>query len=368
MKKIKDSTWYPYAAAACAAVVLYVFLMKLGVVWSAITTFIGYFKTVIFGCVLAYVMNPLARVYMKRPFGAVKSEKLRWTLSVVLSMISVVLLLIILMGLLVPQLVDSVSTLAANYDTYAESLEAWLRSLGFASTDITDMSVRVLASVSAWFAQNSSKLISSAAGVGKNLATWLIAFIISIYMLMAKESLKEGSGRLLRALMSPQRSGSVINFFARCDSILVSYIANSLIECVIVGVINAGFMALMGMQFSGLISVVVAITNLIPTFGPIIGGAMGAFILLLVNPIHALMFLGFTLVLQLVDGYIVKPKLFGSSLGVSGLFILIAVIVGGKMFGIVGMLLAIPAAAILTFVYKDYLLPWLETRANAEAA
>lgn len=368
MKRIRDSKWYSYAMAACVAVAFYVFLMKLGTIWSALSTFIGYFKTVIFGCILAYIMNPLAKAYMKRPFGRIRSEKLRWTFSVVLSMLSVLMLLVILVELLVPQLIDSITTLADNYDEYASSLEAWLGNLGFASEDLKKLSVKILNYVSVWFTKNTTAIISSAAGVGKGLATWAIAFILSIYMLLAKESLKEGSERLLKALMPAQKCRQLFSFLTRCDSILVSYIANSLIECMIVGVINAVFMSLMGMQFVGLISVVVAITNLIPTFGPIIGGAVGAFILLLVNPMHALIFILFTLLLQLVDGYIVKPKLFGSSLGISGLFILIAVIVGGKMFGIVGMLIAIPVAAILTFIYKDYLLPWLERRRKQKQA
>ena len=121
-------------------------------------------------------------------------------------------------------------------------------------------------------------------------------------------------------------------------------------------------MSVMGMQYVGMISVVIAVTNLIPTFGPIIGGLIGAFILLLVNPLHALIFIIFTLVLQTLDGYVIKPKLFGNSLGVSGLLILIAIIVGGKMFGVVGILLAIPFAAIIDFVYKDYLLSTLEKK------
>ena len=118
----------------------------------------------------------------------------------------------------------------------------------------------------------------------------------------------------------------------------------------------------MGMQYVGMISVVIAVTNLIPTFGPIIGGLIGAFILLLVDPWDALIFIIFTMILQTLDGYVIKPKLFGNSLGVSGLLILIAIIVGGKMFGVVGILLAIPFAAIIDFVYKDYLLSALEKK------
>ena len=122
-------------------------------------------------------------------------------------------------------------------------------------------------------------------------------------------------------------------------------------------------MACFKMNYIILISVTVAVTNLIPTFGPIIGGAIGAFILVLINPLHALYFLIITVVLQTIDGYVIKPRLFGGSLGVSGVWILLFVIVGGKLFGIAGMLLAIPCAAIVSFIYND----WKVVRAERQS-
>ena len=120
----------------------------------------------------------------------------------------------------------------------------------------------------------------------------------------------------------------------------------------------------MDMPYNILISVVVGITNLAPTFGPIVGGLIGAFILLLVNPWQALWFILFTLVLQTIDGYILKPKLFGNSFGVSSIWILITIIVGGRMFGVWGILLAIPFAAIADYFYRDVIWKKLEKRAK----
>jgi len=121
-------------------------------------------------------------------------------------------------------------------------------------------------------------------------------------------------------------------------------------------------MAITGMQYIALVSFVVAITNLAPTFGPLVGAVIGGFILLMVDPKSAVIFLIFTLFLQLCDGYLIKPKLFGSTLGVPGLLILIAIIVGGRIFGIIGILLAIPFAAICDHFYRENLLPALEQR------
>lgn len=166
----------------------------------------------------------------------------------------------------------------------------------------------------------------------------------------------------MNALMQEKRVSSITVFFSRCDTILIRYIVFTLFDAAIVGIVNALFMLIMNMQYVGLVSVVVAVTNMIPTFGPVIGAVIGAFVLLLVKPWYALAFLIFTLILQLCDGYVIKPKLFGNTLGVSGLLILIAVIVGGNMFGVAGILLAIPCAAILDFLYKDYFLLFFESK------
>ncbi len=367
--RFRDRKWYPGAVAACIGVAFYVLLTHLGVVAGAVGTFIGYFRAVIFGCILAYLINPLARWLEQKSLRGVRREAVRWPLSVFLALVAAFLLLALLLGMLIPQLAQSIATFAGNVETYAASLRDWLASSGLPLEDtplapdkFAELSENVTGQAMSFLKENLSRILGAAAGAGKSALTWGIALILSVYLLMAKSSVKAEGTRLLRALLREKRAEKLFEFFRRCDAILVSFVVDSLLESVIVGAANAVFMALCGMQYVGLISVVVALTNLIPTFGPIIGGVIGAFILLLVNPIHALIFIAFTLGLQFVDGYIIKPKLFGNALGVSGLLILIAVVVGGNMFGVLGVLLAIPGAAILSFIYRDYLLPALEKR------
>ena len=119
------------------------------------------------------------------------------------------------------------------------------------------------------------------------------------------------------------------------------------------------------MPYGVLVSVFVGLTNLLPTFGPIIGGAIGAFILLLANPGHMVWFLVFTVILQTIDGYIIKPHLFGDSHRVPPLWVLVSVIVGGRIFGVWGIMLAIPFAAITDFVFRDIL--WTKLTAQQAA-
>ena len=365
-KKLSDAKWFPYAVAACIAVVLYVTLTHLGVVFGAVKSFLGYFSAVFLACVIAYLMNPLAELYQNKLFKKIRNEKLRWTLSVVLAVASIVLFVVFLLSTLIPQLVDSVNMLLNNMDGYLESLQTLIKRWNLAETlnldEIVGQSGNVVEGIGTYLMENGNRILNYSAAAGKGIVKWVIAFILSVYLLMAKKSLKAGAERLFRAVIPDSHYDGFSAFVVRCDKILGRYVIYSLLDALIIGFANAIFMLCFRMQYLGLVSLVVAVTNLIPTFGPIIGGAIGGFILLLVNPLHALIFIIFTLILQFLDGYVIKPKLFGNSLGVSGLLIIISVIVGGNMFGIVGILLAIPFAAILDFIYEEEILPALEKR------
>lgn len=190
----------------------------------------------------------------------------------------------------------------------------------------------------------------------------VIASVVAIYILIDKLGVLSSFWQLIGTFLPEETVDGFMRFVHRCDKILMRYLGQSLLESLIVGAVNAVFMLVCGMQYVGLISVIVAVTNLIPNFGPLIGMVTGSFVLLLVNPLHAAVFLAFSILLQFVDGYILKPKLFSNSLGVSGLLILVAVIVLGNLFGVLGMLLSIPAAAILSFIYQDYFLSRQEMR------
>ena len=156
-------------------------------------------------------------------------------------------------------------------------------------------------------------------------------------------------------------------FFKRCYQILIRYVGGDLLDGFVIALINFLFMVIMGMPYPLLISFVVGMTNLCPTFGPIVGGLIGAFILVLVNPWYALWFLIFTLVLQTLDGYIIKPKLFGDTFGVPSVWILVMIIVGGRIFGFWGIMLAIPFTAMFAYIFETFIKNLIDKR-NEEAS
>ena len=368
--KLKDKPWYNNAVSLCVAVILYVALTHWSDVRGAVGTFFRYFSPVIGGAIIAYIVNPLSRFYGQTLFRGIKKERAKVFLSNLLAFVTVIFLLVFLLLMLIPQLFESVSTFAGNLDGYVESLHVMLNSLGVSAKELDldqfiSSSEALIETVTKYVKQNLSVILSTSMGVGKGAVQFFIAFLLSIYLLADKARLKAGARRLLTAALGGAKYEKLATVLRRCHSILNRYIVFNLLDSLIVGGANAIFMAIVGMPYVGLVSFVVAVTNLVPTFGPVIGGLIGGFVLLMVNPWHALAFLIFTAIIQTIDGYMLKPKLFGDSLGISGLWILVGVIVGGRAFGVVGILLAIPGVAILDFLHREYLLPWLEARHKA---
>ena len=366
-KRLREKPWYNNAVALCIAVILFVLLTHWGNVRESVGTFFRYFSPVILGAIIAYIVNPLAGLYGRTLFCWIKKEKAKTFLSNLLAILTVILFLVFLLLMLIPQLIESVATFAGNLDGYVASLHAMLDSLGVSSSALgldkfIDSSEALIETVTDFVKQNLSKILSASASVGKGAIQFLVGFLLSIYLLGDKSRLKNGGQRLLTAALGGAKYEKLAKVLRRCHSILNRYIVFNLLDSLIVGSANALFMAIVGMPYVGLVSFVVAVFNLLPTFGPVFGALIGGFVLLMVNPWHALAFLIFTAILQTIDGYILKPKLFGDSLGVSGLWILVGVIVGGRAFGVVGILLAIPAVAILDFLYREHFLPWLEAR------
>lgn len=368
MRNLKRRKWYPYAVAACIAVVLFVALTNLQAVLNALGAFIGFFKPLILGCIVAYIVNPLSVFMEKTVFKWVKKDKRRRSLSVMLTFLIVVAFLIFFVVSLIPQLITSVRTFLANADGYFDSVKAWMESKGFSPEKLgLDKIESVSETIMSMISDNSSAILKTTVNVGSGVMRWAIALILSLYLLLEKDTLRNGCARIIRAYSGEDRYGEITVFLSKCNLVFNHYIVYNIIDSLIIGAVNAIVMAIIGMQYVGLITFVVAVTNLIPTFGPLIGGVFGAFILLLVNPLHALIFLILTVVLQICDGYVIKPKLFGSSLGVSGLWILVGVLVGGNMFGIVGILISIPVVAIIDFLYRHYIVPELERRLKTPA-
>ena len=360
--------WVSYTIATCSAVVLYMILSNIDSISEGFSSFYSFLRPVVTGLIIAYVFNPVSKLFENHVFKKVKNEGTKWKLSVGFSILTILIAVVLLFVALIPQLVDSIVTFASNLGDYVDALQEILHEyeddnfLGLNIGSIANMGDKILGNFSTNFTSNMGNLVNTSANIGKSFFDLVLAFILAIYLLLDKNRLKSGISNFLRLVMKPERYDAAGDFIRRCNDIIIRYISFDIVDGIIVGIVNAVFMLIAGMPYAVLISVIVGVTNLAPTFGPIVGAVIGGFILVLVKPWYGLAFIIFTVILQTVDGYILKPKLFGESLGVSPLMILISIILGGRLFGVGGILLAIPFAAIIDFVYRDYCLKKLEEK------
>ncbi|WP_026509581.1 AI-2E family transporter [Butyrivibrio sp. LC3010] len=362
LKKCMNQKWFPYTVAACSAVIVYLALSHLGLLFNGLSILGKYFAPVITGLILAYVIHPLVAFFEKTILSGIKKNGIKRPLAILLAFLVILLFIAILMLALIPQLIDSISTFVTNINSYSTSLEELLtkfsNSARHFNIDLSGITSRIntfLSELAQKLPAALTQIINVSAGIGKGFFNFILGSILAIYFLAGQEKLVAGTTRLMKLYIKPAAYEKMGNFWSRSNDILKRYIAGDILDGLIVGIANWIFMMITGMSYSVLISLFVGVTNLAPTFGPIVGAILGSFILVLVNPMHALIFLIFTIVLQTLDGYVIKPKLFGDTLGVSAVWILVTLVVGGRMFGIAGIMLSIPFAAIFNFSYQEWI-------------
>ena len=361
MKKLESKRRNSFIIALCISIILFMILTHLPEIARVQQSVGAYFNTVTVGCIIAYLMNPLAKFYERKVFRNLKRG--RWGVSVFFGFATFVAVIAVLLLILVPQLVNSIISFLDQLPEYQTKIHSLLQDLGLTEfIHIPESADEVLSRFGEWLKGYQSDIIAFWLGIGKFLINVAIASVLSIYLLMAKATLKADYTEFLSALLREEKLNSLLSYVSRCDHIVKRYVIFSLLDALIVGGINAVAMLLLRMPHVGLISIIVGVTNMVPTFGPVIGGAIGALFLLLENPLFAVIFLAITVVLQICDGYVIKPRLFGNSLGISGLVILLAIVTLGKAFGVGGLLLSIPIAAICDFTYREVLLPYLRRR------
>lgn len=368
-----DKKWKAYTLAGLICVAAYLLLTNLGHIFSGLGKFLSAFNTVFIGAVIAYIFDPLAKLFDRSFFKKMKNRKVAWVLSVVVTLVFVFAFISVPLVLLIPQLTKSIVSFFNNLGTYAQNLASLAESLDPRLKELVDSAFEyytaeggVLNTIGKTIQTDLSAVINTTASISTVATNWVIGIIFSIYFLLNKKAILNAFRRFFSVFFSPNQYVRASELSTRFNSIFSKYIICELVDSLIIGVATAVFMACLGMPNIILVSVIAAVANLVPTFGPIIGAVVAGLILLLAAPQFVVAYIIFTLASQLVDAYIIKPKLFGDMLNVPGVLILVAVIVFGKLMGLVGMLLAIPFAGILTYLYSELLIPWLAKKHEKE--
>lgn len=320
----------------------------------------------VIGLCMAYVVNvimrPIERMWMKA-LSKCKGKwvkKLKRPICLLLSILLIIGIILAVVFLIMPELSDSVASLVSMIPSYADEIEGWWDALSARlvkyGVDLPQFSFETDKLID-FLKDGGTAVINTTLSATTSIVTAVINFVLalvfSVYVLAQKETLKRQSEKVLARIMKPEHKKKLLALLALVNRTFTNFITGQLTEAVIIGALCFIGMAIFSMPYAPAISVLVGFTALIPVFGAFIGTAIGAFLILLVKPIQALWFIVFIIVLQQFEGNLIYPKVVGKSVGLPGIWVLVAVTIGGNAMGVIGMLISVPLCSVLYVLARN---------------
>ena len=361
-------------AAGC--IVLYWLLHEterlLGIL-GAITTMLSPF---IVGAALAFVLNVPMRA-IENLLKKIPQQGLRRALAMVLTLIAVVLVLYGAIALLIPQIKETIESIAVQLPEFIGNLQKWATDYLNENpellkwlTEYTDFhninwSALVQDGVSIitdGLGNIMSTTIAAVISLGTGIFNGILSLVFGLYCLARKEILARQGRRILYSILPERACDEIVRVFRMTNATFSRFISGQCLEAVILGSMFAVSMAILKMPYVALISVIISVTALVPIVGAFAGCFIGAFFILVVDPMLAVWFVVLFLVLQQIEGNLIYPKVVGSSVGLPGMWVLVAVTIGGELMGVGGMLLMIPVASVCYALAREFTEKRLEQR------
>ena len=352
--------------SACVILLFYDTFFQSRVLIDFFSKLTAVLSPVIYGLAFAYLLAPIVDFFdrlIEKAAPKAKSSVIRG-LSILITWLCVIAMIYLMFSILIPELVDSVKTLAANFETYYKTVYNWVTALMENEDLFSDevLSDQVLSALNGYYdklvkwitdtviPQAQVAIVAVTGGIWsviiflKNL---LIGMMISVYLLARKESFAKQSKKLLYALLPEVPYRRTLRAVAEADRIFSGFVRGKLLDSLIIGIICFFCCSLLKFPYTPIISVFVGVTNIIPIFGPFLGAVPSAFLILLVSPRQCLYFILFIIALQQFDGNILGPKILGKSTGISSFWVIVAIVVGGGFGGVLGMFLGVPIFACI---------------------
>lgn len=329
-------------------------------VWQGFKTFASFFNALLVGIAIAFILNKPCMYIDDRLGLKKKMPALNRGLAVMLTYLLVFLILFVLTMFVVPQIINSIQDFIQRVSTYAANSQAWMdrvsETLRLQKIDLSSFTTQLLDSIKG-FTENLSGVVSSIIGITAGVIAFLfnlfIALIFSIYLLAGKESILRNCRRVCRSYLSDEIYGKLRYVYHVIVDVFNKFVYGQLTEAVILGVLCFAGMMVLGFDYPLMISTLVGVTALVPMIGAYIGGAISVWLLALISPIQALWFIVFLVVLQQLEGNLIYPRVVGGSLGLPGIWVLLATIVGSGLAGPLGILLGVPIATVLYTLLKN---------------
>lgn len=376
MDKLRDNFKKigPWLIVTFSTVILFEVLEHFAEVRAVMSNVLSVIMPFVVGAALAWLLDIPAR----------KIEE-KWVhnrgAAIAITLFGVILAVYLLGATVIPQVRDSATDFSTNISVYADNLQkliqktiAYTEKLPFHDKLNLENGLEMIVNdwESIWngikeLASNySDSIFEYGKAIGQGFASSLIAIAAMIFILIEKEHLLHTIKKLGKAVFSEKLYTEIARICTLSDKMLSGFLIGKFLDSAIIGVITAIVMSIFHMPLVALISVIVAVTNIIPVVGPIIGGGIGGVLILFVSPKSLIPFLILILVIQQVDGNIIGPKILGDNVGMPTTWTLFAIIVGGKLFGIVGMVLGVPVFAVIYTLIREFISKRLEEKGYSD--
>lgn len=314
------------------------------------------------GFAIAFVLNRPCAFFCRhyeRNLGE-RFKKLGRPLAVLTSYVAMIAIIVALFSFVLPQVVDSIQLFAASVSGYMVNLQAIINKIA----EYLDLSSLDLSSLSSYLRSFLDGVLSSVTTAASQVmvvtssilsmfVTLVLAIVFSIYMLAGREKLLDQGRRLLRAYLPDRHVTWVSDVIRLTAETFTNFVSGQAIEACILGGLCALGTFFIQPDYAALIGVIVGVSALIPVAGAYIGAILSAFLLVMVSPVRAIIFLSFLSILQQIEGNVIYPRVVGTSIGLPGIWVLTAVTVGGGLFGLLGVLLSVPVASVLYALLKQ---------------
>lgn len=349
----------------CSLVLFIIFIAKYEAVLSVFSSLLSVLSPILIGFALAYFLNPILKFYELKVLKRIKNKMVSRGVAMLLTYISIALFITGFVLLIIPQLIDSITTLSQKFDVYknatlnaVDSVIAWLQTIGVSTEKFDSQTVvdfisskfgsadGIIKNIVSYLAQNIQNLIV----IPKNI---LLAFFISIYVLLSKERLGAQARKGAKALMKEGSFKRLSKRLKMAHETFGGYFTGVVIDAIFVGILTFIVLLIFDIPYASLVSVVVAITNVIPIFGPFLGAIPSALLIFIESPQKAILFAVLILIIQQVEGNILAPMILGDSTGMSSLGVIVAITVMGACFGFVGMFVGVPVFAVLIALLSE---------------
>lgn len=361
------------------AILLYLGVQNLHIVISTVRVLLGFLFPFIIGFGIAFILNIPMKFIEHHLFGkALKQEKktapkLARPVSLVLSICFVICIIVIVMLVVVPELGATFVNIAKKIEENIPVFQKWIDNVFGNNPEVVKWAQsldiepgKIIDSVLSVLKNGVNNIVSSTVSITMGLLTTAmnvsIGFVFACYVLLQKEKLLQQIKKAMYAMFPEKPVRYLTHVWNLANRIFSSFITGQCIEAVILGSMFFVSMTILHFPYAMLVGVLISFTALIPLFGGIIGCWVAFFLILMISPVKAVLFLGLFLILQQIEGNLIYPHVVGGSVGLPSIWVLVAVTLGGSLMGIAGMLIFIPTVSVIYTLFREWVYARLEKK------